>query len=313
MRNTLPIRTVTGIKDGYGGQLTTVNGGILHVQDDGDSLPDVMMAIAATAKHKTIVRGIGGVAGLKLEERAALVPYFLKGFKSGDRNFQGVISSGGTAEWRYEHGNNYLDPSIVQVAAAIGAEFGAVVIHTTPQTSHLQQHREDGRLVMGGNINDKWTGFDPRSDFQLIIRPSGHALSSAWDLDTPHYRRFMANLAKLTWPAGGFMFNGGLISLIESIELLALKMPIIPVRGSGRECDALIKAIEKGDYSDVALETKKKLESRGKPLDDYVKAVNRTREVLEGIECTCDLVHIANFGEPETFTAGADKFGWLAA
>jgi hypothetical protein len=301
--NNLPVRSGKGF--------STANGSIVHVQDDDESLPDILMAVAMTAKSKMIVRGIGGVAGLSLEQRAKIVPYFLSGFGKDTKGFSGVISSGGTAEYRHENGVDYLDVSIVQTAAAIGDKFGAVVIHTTPQTGLLQQHRRNGRLVVGGDINGSWNGFDYRGDVQLIVRPNGNGLAKAWDLDCPHYRKFMASLVKQGWVGGGFIANGGLISLYEAIELLALGMPVILVEGSGRECDALIKAV-RGDYSDVAIETKKKLEAKGKPLDDYVNAVNRTKEVIGGIECSDKLIHIASLADAATFAVGADKFGWLS-
>ena len=303
MLNTLPVRG----GDGF----STANGSIVHVQDNDASLPDMLMAVAMSAKSKKIVRGIGGVAGLTLEQRSKIVPYFLAGFGKDKKGYSGVISSGGTTEYRHENGVDYLDVSIVQTAAAIGDKYGAVVIHTTPQTGLLQQHRRTGQLVVGGDINGSWNGFDYRGDFQLIVRPNGNGLAKAWDLDCPHYRKFMASLVKQGWIGGGFIANGGLISLYEAIELLALSMPVIFVEGSGRECDALIKAVRSGDYSDVAIETKKKLEARGKPLDDYANAVKRTKEVIGGIECSDKLIHIASLADAATFAAGADKFGWL--
>jgi hypothetical protein len=209
----------------------------LVITGQNDPLPNAVAAFTHQSPVRIGLRLAGGCAGMSTREKEGMLNFF----GAGLYQFTGLISSGAT---RMVDRRGHLDPMITDVPALLAAQSprGVVAISTAPRTGQLGLV-DDSRLV----LSDDGSLLPNPGVHMLIIVQSNAGTPLDWDGDLDMYFDLFGNLVLYGgWTFGLVVYNGGGVTRSEALHAMHLGWPVLLIRGSGRQADALIEELERG-------------------------------------------------------------------
>lgn len=271
-------------------------GCIFSVVGNQESMPAQFLASVRKAKAMELLLIGGGVKGFKPEHTAKMGPWVLNGLKG----FGGVAFSGGTAYFDKETGALKSD-IVTSIPAILAAENECVAIGTFPRVADWALDREHHFLYTdnyGAVVDDR---------YHHIAAIQANA-SDVLDWDGDLERRFTVVDALTDWAKAYLIVNGGAVTRDGEIYAAIRRgIPVIVAKGSFREADALVAALD-GDWSLTAAEERAKAGDDAAKIAKVDAIVARCQETLEGNE---HLVNVVEYGDAEALTATAKKLGLL--
>jgi SLOG in TRPM, prokaryote len=230
--------------------------------------PVALFSLLKEASSTVAVRFAGGCSGMDQATRERLLDYSASGFEAAG-GFDGVAMSGGTRE--------DCEPTICQVPVKLRDKFACVAVSSTPRVETM--HISDDR---GLTITES-ARLETRQDAAVVVQANASDAAS-WDSDLEIYLEHMVALRDQGgWTVAVVVFNGGGVTKKEIKGALKRGIPVIVVNGTGRAADQFASEFRAGqfgaDFADIA-----------------------------GIENLNELVHIAEFGDPNTLTQGVKRF-----
>lgn len=267
------------------------------VASTAESVPQhVINTLRQAASMECAIFG-GGVAGLSAAEAAKMIPWL----KAGFRGFTGVAISGGTTSIDPETGE-LLSGFVTAAPSVLAAEseciavgfFGRVDEWAFDRTLHYLHTDEYGNVV------------DDRYHHICAIQESASKVLG-WDGDLP--QRFTLLDSLEDWTLVYVIINGGGVTRTEAYMALEHNIPVVVARGSGREADALVAAVEKGDFTLTAAEQRKKAGDDTGKIAAVDAIVEKCKSTLKGRE---HLVHVVDFGDDEALRAVLEEIGFFA-
>lgn len=285
-------------KQSYLPRVTVDNRGcIFSVVGNQESLPAKFIASIRQAKAMELVIFGGGVKGFKEADRAAMEPWVTGGFGS---KFGGVAMSGGTAYFDKETGKLKTD-IVTSIPVILAANSDCVAIGTFPRVADWALDREHHFLytdAYGAVVDDR---------YHHIAAVQANA-SDVLDWDGDMDRRWTVIDALTDWKRVYVIINGGGVTRdAEAYASLEHGVPVIVAKGSGREADALVAAVEKGDFSLTCAEERAKAGTDTTKVAKVDAAVERCKQILKGRE---HLVHVIPYGDPAAFNAKLVELGF---
>jgi hypothetical protein len=192
------------------------------------------------------VRYAGGCSGIDAETVAKMPAYF----EAAHRGLGKIVAfSGGTmnTEDKVVDGKTVRTPvgfTITYVPSLLKALYGAYAISTTPRTEQMTLDPDFGGVVLTSH-GDR---VDYRQDRAVIMQVDAADIAeSDWSKDVIPYLTLLAAWQKQGVKVAVVAFNGGGVTKKEIYWALERGVPVIAVRGSGRQTDAFIEAFEKGE------------------------------------------------------------------
>lgn len=276
-------------------------GAQFFVKSGSDPSPTAFLAIFANAKQKAVASFCGGCKRLNDATRAQMFITIASALTRADGSkFAGCVMSGGTEARPSELGPR--TDAITQVPSYIaGLEgFDVVAVAHIPKTGVLSLAPQTGRVV----LDNYWTGIDLGHHGVLLVQPDVNT-GGGWDADVPEYRTWLTGLRDMAgFAVAQVAINGGDITRDEIYDGLLAGIPTIILKGSGREADAAVAAMERGDWSLTAAELRSK---KGDTVADA--AVEAAKAKLGNIDRS--LIYICDLADVDALRAGFEKFGIL--
>lgn len=194
------------------------------------------------------VRYAGGCSGIDAETVAKMPAYF----EAAHRGVGKIVAfSGGTVvtEDKVEGGKTVRTPvgfTITYVPSLLREKYGCYAISTTPRTEQMRLDRDFGGVILTGG--ETVNRVDYRQDRAVIMQVDAADIAeSDWSKDVIPYLTLLAAWQKQGVAVAVVAFNGGGVTKKEIYWALERGVPVIAVRGSGRQTDAFIEAFEKGE------------------------------------------------------------------
>lgn len=279
------------VADARGSRLITIR--------QGEIAPMDFLGLATTpGVAREVVRFGGGCKGFTPELVSRLHPMHIEALTG----FCGVAFSGGTAN--ADADGNLKDDMVTNIPARLAEAFPCIAIHTTPRTAVLAQDYKTGRVVAdgyGGRL-------DNRAHANMVVEKDPYSVVG-WDGDLVTYLDMMK-----TWQDAGFrtmieVINGGDVTRDEIYGGLARGIPVLVLKGSLREADAFIAAVDKGDWTLTAKEMRDKLVSKNadtKPVDEIIAKCQAILSVAD-----TKLISVENYGDAAGLRSSYVKRGFL--
>lgn len=246
-------------------------GAQLHVISklrDEISAPVALFALMAKSKATVAVRFAGGCSGMDVAMRNLLQTYVVSAFEIAG-GFGGVAMSGGTLE--------SCAPTVCQIPVALRAKFGCIAVSTTPRIGTMHLSDEAGLTI----TND--ARIETRQDAAVIVQRNSSD-DGAWDDDLAVYLSHLTELRNQgKWTVAVIAVNGGGVTKKEIIGALTRRIPVIVVNGTGRAADQFSTEFRALHFG---------------PDFAALKELTNLKQI----------VHIAEFDDPETMAQGISKF-----
>lgn len=226
--------------------MKTQRGCAFDVVSDGQAFNSAMVNAPFIDGNQAIaVRYAGGCKGLTPEIIAGMPAYFtaahkgvgkIVAFSGGTINTEDTVVDGKTVRSTKGFAITYV-PSLLKAA------YGCYAISTTPRTDQMSLDAEFGGVI----LTDYQDRVDFRQDRAVIVQVDPADIAeSDWSKDVVPYLNLMQSWQKQGVKVAVVAFNGGAVTKDEIYLALERGIPVIAVRGSGRETDVFIDAFEKG-------------------------------------------------------------------
>lgn len=183
------------------------------------------------------------------------IPTVLEALKVYDngkvvRTTRGSFWSGGTAN--ADKTGTLLDDMPTVLPGHIAAAYPTIAFSTTPKRfDTLAQNYVNGGLI----IDEYGTRIDFRHHhLNLVYEPDIFVPAPDWDFDVELYKKLQDEWDKVGIRTGVLGANGGPVALLEYVLAMQQARRLILVKGSLREADAVIAALEDGNYDLVGKE-----------------------------------------------------------
>lgn len=227
--------------------METNRGCAFDVVSDGNAFNDGLVnAPFLPGNEQKVVRYAGGCAGLDEAKFAKMVKFFTDAHRGVGRI---VAFSGGTfkTEDKVLDNRTVRTPvgfSITYVPALLKEVYGCYAISTTPRTSQMTLDSDFGGVI----LTDGMDRVDYRQDRAVVMQKDAADIAeSDWSKDVIPYLNLMVSWQKQGVMVAVVAFDGGGATKKEIYWALERQIPVIAVRGSGRQSDAFIEAFEKGE------------------------------------------------------------------
>lgn len=272
-------------------------GCIFSVVGNQESMPAHFLTSIRQAKTRELMIFGGGVKGFKPEDVAKMIPWVLEGCK----DFQGVAFSGGTAY--FDKATGALKAEVVtSIPAVLAASYECVAIGTFPRVENWAFDRTHHYMytdAYGAVVDDRY------HHIAAIQKNASEVLD--WDGDME--RRFTVVDALSDWRQVYFIINGGAVTRDgEAYAAIKRGMNVIVAKGSAREADALVAAVESGDWTKTAAEERAKAGTDTAKLAKVDAIVAACQTILKGNE---GLVNIVNYGDGAGLNSTLKKLGFF--
>lgn len=192
------------------------------------------------------VRYAGGCSGIDAETVARMPAYF----EAAHRGVGKIVAfSGGTVvtEDKEQDGKTVRTPvgfTITYVPSLLKRLYGCYAISTTPRTDQMTLDNDFGGVI----LTDGMDRVDFKQDRAVIMQVDAADIAeSDWSKDVIPYLTLLSAWQKQGVAVAVVAFNGGGVTKKEIYWALERGVPVIAVRGSGRQTDAFIEAFEKGE------------------------------------------------------------------
>ncbi len=269
-------------------------GCIFSVIGTSESIPQhVINTLRQAAVMECAVIG-GGVKGLSQADAKKMMPWV----KAGFRDFTGVVVSGGTAYVDPETGE-LLSDVVTAVPAVLAAQSPCIGLGFFPRVEEFAFDRTLHYL-----FTDKYGSVvDDRYHHICAIQQNA---SDVLDWDGDLKQRFTLIDSLQDWSVVYLIINGGAVTRDEAYMAIEHNIPVVVARGSGREADALVAAVESGDFTLTAAEQRAKAGSDATKVAAVDGIVEKCKSTLKGRE---HLVHVVDYGDGEALRAVLKELG----
>jgi len=253
-----------------------------------EDLPKLLLSSIGESTQERVLFIGGGVKGLSPEAAAAMMPWMSAGLKG----FAGVALSGGTAYFDKESGR--LKSEIVTaIPAVLAAENHCIAIGTFPRVADFAFNRDLHYLY----TDEYGTVVDDRYHHVVSIQRNASDVLG-WDGDLE--QRFKLFHLLENWTCVYIILNGGDVTRDEAYMALELGVPVVVARGSGREADALIAAVENDDFSLTAKEQRVRAGTDADKLALVDGIVEKCKAILKDRK---QLVRVVEYGDVDSLRA----------
>lgn len=218
----------------------------LHVVSDGDAIPAGFVNMPNTPGVDPVaIRYAGGCQDIAPEVVAAMPEYFVKSHVG----FKGVAISGGTKKVVKKidpaNGTIYVDDgfTITYVPALLASKYPCLAASTTPRCYELSLDEDHGGLIATDDID--------RIDFAqhravIIQHDAAEITEKDWGKDVLPYLKLMQSWKRAGINVAVIACNGGGVTKKEIYWALEHGVPVIAIKGSGRQTDAFIDLFQQG-------------------------------------------------------------------
>jgi hypothetical protein len=227
--------------------MNTNRGCAFDVVSDGNAFNDGLVnAPFLPGNEQKAVRYAGGCSGLDEKIIAKMEAYFTQAHRGVGRI---VAFSGGTfnTEDRVVGNKTVRTPvgfTTTYVPALLKEIYGCYAISTTPRTAQMTLDSDFGGVI----LTDGMDRVDYRQDRAVVLQKDAADIAeSDWSKDVIPYLNLMAAWQKKGVKVAVVAFNGGGVTKKEIYWALERQIPVIAVRGSGRQTDVFIDLFEKGE------------------------------------------------------------------
>lgn len=272
-------------------------GCIFSVVGSQESMPAHFVASIRRARAMELVIFGGGVKGFAAEDVAKMVPWVVGGFEG----FGGVAMSGGTAYFDKATGRLLVN-AVTSIPPVLAHHNECVAIGTFPRVEHWAMNREHHFLhtdKYGAVLDDRY------HHIAAVQQNASDVLGWQGDME----KRFSVVDALTDWRKVYVIVNGGAVTRDdEAYAALSRSMNVIVARGSKREADALVAAVEKDDWTLTAAEERAKAGTDAAKIKDVDAIVARCQSILAGKK---DLVKIVDYGDAPGLNSTLKSLGFL--
>ncbi len=264
--------------------LVTVDnrGCLFNVVGATESIPARLISTFRASHEAKLVLFGGGVKGFTQEHIDQMLPWVRAGFKG----FRGVALSGGTAYFDKESGT--LKSAIVTaIPAVLAAQYECIAIGTFPRVEDFAFDRSLHYLytdTYGAVVDDRY--------HHIISIQKSASETLGWDGDLK--QRFAIFDMLKDWQSVYVIINGGAVTRDEAYMAIERGIPVVVARGSGREADALVAAVENDSFSLTAKEERTKAGSDTVKLAAVDEIVEKCKATLKDRK---HLVHVVDYGD----------------
>ncbi len=273
-------------------------GCIFSVVGSSENIPDrVIDTFRAAGAMEAVIVG-GGVKGFAKEDVEAMLPWVLGGFK----NFRGVAVSGGTAYFERESGK-FKSEIVTAIPAALAAAYKCIAFGTFPRVEEFAVDREFHFLftdTYGAVVDDRY--------HHICAIQKNASDVMGWDGDLA--QRFEILKLLEDWTTVYLIINGGAVTRDEAYLALESNIPVVVARGSGREADALVAAVENDDFSLTAKEQREKAGDDAAKMAIVDGIVEKCKATLAGRK---HLVHVVDYGDADALNAVLKSLGFFSS
>lgn len=277
-----------------------VRGCILSIVGTGEEAPAHFLSSIRQAGAAELAVFGGGCKFFTPDMVAKLAPWVTGGFTD---KFVGVAMSGGTAN--VDKDGKLLTDMVTSIPPILAAQSECVAIGTFPRVYEFALSRETNHLL----TDNYGAVVDNRYHHTAAVQKNA---SEVLDWDGDLKQRFAIIDLLSDWTKAYVIINGGGVTRDEAYMAIRAGIPVIVARGSKREADALVAALD-GDWSLTAKEERDKATGKleGAALDAAIAKidgiVDTCKQTLEGKE---SLVNVVDYGDEAGLTAKLRALGF---
>lgn len=213
----------------------------LHIMNKTDQIPAGFLMSIVNAKHRSVIRVIGGCSGMDAQNIENMINIFKTAFKG----YEGVLFSASNRDIKADGSIGYMVTDIPSIVAQDNN--GCIAIGSVPRIDTLSIAGDNSTFFLSKN-KDEFSGYVLHCDHDsnLIVQDSpADVLEADWALDMDVYFECMKKWQDAGFTIGTITWNGGGISRREVIESAKREFITIVLDGSGRICNAIPEEIQK--------------------------------------------------------------------